>query len=315
MATIPIKRGYSFKVWTTSEAAARNYATLSLLREGAKTYLDTIGANAPARPYPVFFYDGDLLVEGFANEGRPSREKTSGLGSEMVIVYYDDTYGDDLDYNDLIVYVQITKRFNLDRVTDASLMIKDDPLTKVPRLALIGLSCQASLASHLKKLDAGEPVKLDDYSDLPLVRDQLNGEEKKLFDEDPILGARVILHAVSAQNSASSLYEKAELHNGNGDAFRHFYWNFRMSNDTSVGPTWAERWGNAHEDGTNNNPVLERSMDLYNNGVGRRLGQTNVDDDPASLRASVRNGSCRIIRNGQLVKSDSTGESPTHESH
>ena len=81
-----------------------------------------------------------------------------------------------------------------------------------------------------------------------------------------------------------------------------------MGSDSNVGLIWAERWGTAHEEGTDSNPPLERSMDLHNNRIGRQLAKDNADDDPSALRAAVRNGSCRIIRAGELVRSDNEGE-------
>jgi hypothetical protein len=143
---------------------------------------------------------------------------------------------------------------------------------------------------------------------LPIVREKLNAEEKKLFDQDPVIGARVLLHAIGATSSAEELYEDTALHNGNGDAFRHMYWNYRMGSDPRIGVSWAERWGNAHEDGAGNQPPLEKSMDLHNNWRGRQLASERVDDDPRALRAAVRSGSCRILVGGALVRSSSQGE-------
>lgn len=160
----------------------------------------------------------------------------------------------------------------------------------------------------LHAIDSGGPLHPSDYSDLPIIRERLSNLEKGLFDEDPIAGARVLLHARTSTNTAAELYEGTVLHNGNGDAFRHLYWSYRIGSDPGVGSRWAERWGNAHEDGNPGQPSVERLMDLHNNLRGRQLAAAQADDDPRALRSAVRNGSCRICPSGTLVRSDSTGE-------
>lgn len=189
---------------------------------------------------------------------------------------------------------------------------RSDPVceSQVERLAKIADASIRSLSALIFMHDEGLPTEAADYSDLPIVKDKLNPEEKKLFDENSLVGARVLVCALSATNKADDLYEKFALHNGNGDAFRHMYWNFRMASDTDIGPLWAERWGNAHEDGDPRQPQIERMMDLHNNKRGRELAAAKVDDDPRALRAAIRNGSCRIIQQGALVRSNAEGEKP-----
>jgi hypothetical protein len=307
MAVIPIPRGHSFTVWTTSGADAYNWAVMYLMRNGFRTDLGNFGPGQ-YRTFPTLLESGNLHVEGFAGDGAPSAERGYGEDSMLATIRYDDAYGWDQDFNDLVVYVEKKKRFDERDAERVSQLLSPKDIGKIPRLCLIGLSAFAKSSELVAKIDAGQPVVPADYSDLPIVREQLNDEEKKLFDEDPIVGARVLIHAVTTQNSAARQYDESTLLNGNGDAFRHFYWNFRMTKDSGVGGRWAERWGNAHEEGAQNNPPMERTMDLHNNGIGRRIGATNVDDDPRALRASIRIGACRIIRGGQLVKSDSAGE-------
>jgi hypothetical protein len=59
--------------------------------------------------------------------------------------------------------------------------------------------------------------------------------------------------------------------NDNGDAYRHFYWNFAMTTHWLGSPGKATAFGNAHEV-TARNGSAERGMDLYNNAMGRAFG-------------------------------------------
>lgn len=56
--------------------------------------------------------------------------------------------------------------------------------------------------------------------------------------------------------------------NGEGDAFRHAYWNAAMTK--AIGPDRAQAFAHAVEV-QGGNPVGERQMDLYNNREGRAL--------------------------------------------
>ena len=187
---------------------------------------------------------------------------------------------------------------------------KDEPPGRIARLSALANENVRHLSALVHMHDQGFDVTATDYSDLPIIESKLNPEEKKLFNEDPMVGARVLLQALTASNTARDLYEEAVLHNGNGDAYRHMYWNFRMASNSGIGASWADRWGNAHEDGDPKQPTIQRTMDLHNNMRGRQLAAANVDDDPRALRSAIRNGSCRMISNGVLVKTNGTGEKP-----
>lgn len=75
------------------------------------------------------------------------------------------------------------------------------------------------------------------------------------------------------------------LSDGEGDAFRHTLWNYRMSQD--IGRSEAKKFGDAHERGNaylqysrgqeygaGNSPG-SRNMDLHNNHIGRNLQPRN----------------------------------------
>lgn len=75
-------------------------------------------------------------------------------------------------------------------------------------------------------------------------------------------------HANAAASAAASIYPKS-LHNGKGDAFRHCYWNARMTKD--FGSSLAYKIATNHEN-VSSGPARERAMDLANNREGRNVG-------------------------------------------
>jgi hypothetical protein len=66
--------------------------------------------------------------------------------------------------------------------------------------------------------------------------------------------------------------EKVDGHNDIIDAFRHTAWSALNAKD--LGITEAKRFGDAHE-ANEDQPDIERIMDLNNNEIGRRLGADN----------------------------------------
>jgi len=62
------------------------------------------------------------------------------------------------------------------------------------------------------------------------------------------------------------------LHNGAADAWRHCYWNCRMTNE--IGSDQAEAVSSNHEN-DNDGPEIENKMDLHNN----MIGYTSCDED------------------------------------
>ncbi len=93
---------------------------------------------------------------------------------------------------------------------------------------------------------------------------------------------------------------------GHRDAFRHAYWNALMTK--SFGAQFTENFTTAHE-GVPGNPADREAMDLYNNGVGRRIATQNPnasDEELADLvQAAVDSGQMVVLdRNGALSWSD-----------
>jgi hypothetical protein len=75
------------------------------------------------------------------------------------------------------------------------------------------------------------------------------------------------------------------LNDGHRDAFRHAYWTARLTQ--AFGENWAEQYTNAHEM-LPGNPRDREAMDLYNNGVGRRIARANPKATPEELAALVK---------------------------
>lgn len=157
------------------------------------------------------------------------------------------------------------------------------------------------LADLLQFATGTQSFRLSSNSDDLPYPDTLNPLERKLLNDDLNVAASVVYAAVVARIAAQEQYEDTSLHNGNGDAFRHALWNSLMK--ARVGAAWAQRWADAHENGTTDQPVIEKEMDLFNNEVGRTLTA-----ETAVVQAAVRGGKCRILLGRSLVPSNRAGE-------
>ena len=96
---------------------------------------------------------------------------------------------------------------------------------------------------------------------------------------------------------------------GHRDAFRHAYWSARLAQE--YGPAWARAFTTAHE-GLPGNWANREAMDLYNNGIGVRIGAAHRDASPERIAELVRQAVDRgelvvIDRNGQMEWSDRVG--------
>jgi len=161
----------------------------------------------------------------------------------------------------------------------------------------------------MKRLEHISSNSIRLYSSLPSDSNKLNAAEKALFKQNPVKGANVCLLAKYALDRASALFVSSTLYLGNGDAFRHAYWNARMTN--SYGAAYAKQWGDAHESTTPNG--LDKSMDIFNNRRGREIAGT-VAGGPywearmqSTLLNEISNGTLRRLVNNQLIKTDGTG--------
>ena len=207
MAVLKLSAGFAFNAWTRSNGGARNWAELFLMRGGQRTDLAPLGPNEPKTSYPVVFSDAELHVVGFAGFRVKSRKAPfKDKNNPIEVIYYDDAYGNDSDYDDLIVFIERVKMYSPLSMRVAATSGAGQHASRLGRLALSVQDCVDQLTAVLGKIDRGDPVSASDYSDLPIIRERLNGAEKELFDQDPIVGARVLLHAEKAVDTANQSY-------------------------------------------------------------------------------------------------------------
>ena len=81
---------------------------------------------------------------------------------------------------------------------------------------------------------------------------------------------------------------------GHNDAFRHAYWNARMTQ--MYGIEWTEKFATAHE-GTADNPPFNEAQDLYNNEQGRLIGAANPNASPDEIARLIQ----QKMDNGELI--------------
>jgi len=107
-------------------------------------------------------------------------------------------------------------------------------------------------------------------------RNQMKNTEKAIFDNLSRLQQLDYLHSAFLAREYSQIYFENSIkvqYNGKGDAYRHTLWNALGA--AKLGETLMEQLTNAHEVpdiGEPANPLLEKSMDLHNNSVGRNIG-------------------------------------------
>lgn len=144
----------------------------------------------------------------------------------------------------------------------------------------------------------------------------LNSEELKLVALYPTEAIIVKNCASEALNLAMSLYTDYSR-DGNGDAFRHSYWNALMTAEIafisgysfnwSRGKDQALKWSTAHE---YNAPEPSKSMDLYNNGVGARIAYYAATTNHTTLKneciSYINKGWMERIVGGRIVVTDSS---------
>ncbi|ATY32166.1 DUF6973 domain-containing protein [Sphingomonas psychrotolerans] len=99
------------------------------------------------------------------------------------------------------------------------------------------------------------------------------------------------------QALAARAYPKND---GHTDAFRHAYWNARLT--AEFGENWTKEFTTAHE-GLPGNGAVREAMDLYNNEVGRRIAVENPNASPAELADLVQ----KALDHGELMVVDRSG--------
>ena len=87
---------------------------------------------------------------------------------------------------------------------------------------------------------------------------------------------------------------------GQRDAFRHAYWNARLTKE--FGETWTKAFTTAHE-GVPGNPGSREAMDLYNNEVGRKIALANPHASDQELADLVQ----KAVTDGKMVVINGAG--------
>ena len=119
-------------------------------------------------------------------------------------------------------------------------------------------------------------------------------EELLLVVKYPTQSVKIFNNSSTASNTASSLYKAETLYLGNGDAFRHAYWN--ALNVKSVGADIAKAFANAHESETPEGN--DKTMDLRNNTVCRNIGRIYSN----SSNATIKNKVIEAVNQGRLYR-------------
>ena len=156
-------------------------------------------------------------------------------------------------------------------------------------------------ASRLKPLPQ-EPVVVEEmYKDLEFDPD--GPSQNLVIITNPLDSIKVQQARTEAEAATKILFPTLHRHNDAGDAFRHAYWNFRMTQE--IGLEEAKKFGDAHEreDGQLTDQQL---MDLFNNHQGRILAVENPEGDAGTVVL-------RALRAGHLQERPVATVSPLPE--
>lgn len=88
---------------------------------------------------------------------------------------------------------------------------------------------------------------------------------------------------------------------GHRDAFRHCFWNARLTKE--FGLNWTQQFTTAHE-ALPGNTASREAMDLYNNEVGRKIATDNPKASVDELAKLVR----KAVDDGKLIVVDRAGK-------
>ncbi len=135
---------------------------------------------------------------------------------------------------------------------------------------------------------------------IPPYKERMSSEELSIFySMSNINQKRYLYNAYVASNKAIELFPDSEnsWHNDKADAFRHAY--FHSLNTYYIGIEKSKLLGDAHEIDTPESLILEKTMDLFNNEVGRNLAQNPpiLMNGYGVLAVRIQNA----ILNGDLV--------------
>ena len=131
---------------------------------------------------------------------------------------------------------------------------------------------------------------------------KLARNEREFISDHPMAATDFQEAANKALSEAKSRYP-ATLHNGEGDAFRHCFWNAMMTR--MQGEKLAQQFADAHE--MEGGPLVETLMDLHNNKVGRGIGVSHPNATDTEMATycvqALDTDKLVVIQGNTLVKS------------
>jgi hypothetical protein len=110
----------------------------------------------------------------------------------------------------------------------------------------------------------------------------------------PLHLIRLVVISREAARECTRRFGSHGFFDGLPDAFRHVYWNARLTQ--RFGPEWTRRFTTAHERLPSADPVPV-AMDLHNNELGRRIGA----EHPRARRAALASIVEAAVVGGQAV--------------
>ncbi len=143
------------------------------------------------------------------------------------------------------------------------------------------------------------------YSDLPIIKNRLRDNEKRVFNKSLTKGIYVLSAAQTAMSNYKRYYDSTSgWTDDNADAFRHAVW--MMLSAHYAGASYAREFGIAHEDDyRDSGPTadLARKMDLSNNDVGikmaKKLSGNTPEEDVDFIVLMLVNDA---VKNGELKR-------------
>jgi hypothetical protein len=132
------------------------------------------------------------------------------------------------------------------------------------------------------------------------VGQKLSDDEKTFIDLFPAEAWIIYRNSRKAFNVTESIFPGSIQGNNAADAFRHAYWS--ALNVQDVGFKITMMYAYAHENWIGN-PILSKTMDLYNNLIGIQIGSLSNMSLTISVHNALTEGRLLIIENRTLVKS------------
>jgi len=118
-----------------------------------------------------------------------------------------------------------------------------------------------------------------------------NRTEFWLSIKHPVAAFKVKNCADKALQKSEELYD--DTYKGNGDAFRHCYWNILMVK--AIGKDLTEKFATAHE--ADSPEGVDKEMDLNNNSKCREWADSLENNDDAIINAVIEH-----VNNGDLLR-------------